>query len=438
GNRNRVKKLLKEWGKYGGTLTRALSEAAKHDRKNIVSYLLKRMDVDRINSAGRTALIETVLAGHVGGAALLLECNADPNVCDSVTGNSPLILATECGNCEMVGILITRGANPNYINPNRGMSALMLACQQGHQTVVETLCNLPSCDVELLNAKRQNSLMFACTYGSEGVVALLLDKGCLLDVADDDGATAFLKAAAHGHLGIIRQLVNKGCGTDVVDKAGRNALSLALASQHTEVVEFFRTASGTEHQNLPVHVERIKANNCDSLNGRQTAQNDEDKPVEIDEIADKKGEVDGVIDDMETTDVKLGGRDIRPVVVNVTSSINDPAGAEEEIKEATLGPNDCGNESCEEKEADTTDLVNRSKGRELCKEYPKARTFPRRSKSTLTEQEHSMPPNTLKAGSHLPPVDLIDNQDIKKPVSAKRKNGKRSNDKNDKYDLKKK
>ena len=68
------------------------------------------------------------------------------------------------------------------------------------------------------------------------VVRALIDAKAALDLADNDGWTALLKAANNGHIEIVRALLQADADVNHIANDGATALSLAEEYEYTEIV----------------------------------------------------------------------------------------------------------------------------------------------------------------------------------------------------------
>jgi hypothetical protein len=88
----------------------ALRQAAGAGDMDRLRTLLDSVDVDARDSAGRTALMLAIAAGHTPAVDALLRHGADPNAVDAA-GHTPLQLAEAAGQSAMVAMLQHAGAH---------------------------------------------------------------------------------------------------------------------------------------------------------------------------------------------------------------------------------------------------------------------------------------------------------------------------------------
>ena len=86
------------------------------------------------------------------------------------------------------------------------------------------------------NTDRRENVLNAAV-NSESRLVNVLQSGTSVDVADDDGETALMKAAADGNVRAIQLLVKHGSMVDRRDEDGRTALMYAAKEGNTEAVK---------------------------------------------------------------------------------------------------------------------------------------------------------------------------------------------------------
>ncbi len=96
------------------------------------------------NEQGTPALVYTLMPkklvhdiGNTEIAKLLLEAGANPNSSD-FNGNTPLIIASGSGNCEMVKLLLVKHADLGSVN-KKGFTALQSAQLKHYTCIVDLL-----------------------------------------------------------------------------------------------------------------------------------------------------------------------------------------------------------------------------------------------------------------------------------------------------------
>ncbi|XP_053713468.1 cyclin-dependent kinase 4 inhibitor B [Synchiropus splendidus] len=113
------------------------SAAARGDATEVEHLLRLGVDVNGVNSFGRTAL-QVMMMGSTQVARVLLDQGAEPNVPDRSTGRTPLHDAAQAGFVESVRLLVQSGADAQA-RDHRNQRPVDLATSEGHSDIVEFL-----------------------------------------------------------------------------------------------------------------------------------------------------------------------------------------------------------------------------------------------------------------------------------------------------------
>nr|XP_022328771.1 uncharacterized protein LOC111127808 isoform X2 [Crassostrea virginica] len=122
-------------------MTEGLDNACRDgDYNTVYSLLLKGVNTNlKIGDYKNTPLILACQNGHKCIVQILLDFDADPNICNFDKA-SPLLVATENGNTDIVELLLNYNGNVNACNFS-GVSPLFVAAKKGNYSLVETLLN---------------------------------------------------------------------------------------------------------------------------------------------------------------------------------------------------------------------------------------------------------------------------------------------------------
>ena len=104
---------------------------------------------------------------------LLLEREAKDPLQDN-SGQSPLMVASKQGNCQVILSLLEEGAQMN-LQDKKGWSALMLGVKWGHHDVVKLLLD-HGADTQLQTLKWESALSLALLSGDSAMITLLEEK----------------------------------------------------------------------------------------------------------------------------------------------------------------------------------------------------------------------------------------------------------------------
>lgn len=86
----------------------------------------------------------------------------------------------------------------------------------------------------MLPQNEDTLLHIACENGDDSMVALLIDNGIDLDVANKHGLTPLHVAAKHGHIDVVRALCVAGCDVDKTNR-GIRADVTAIKHGHSDI-----------------------------------------------------------------------------------------------------------------------------------------------------------------------------------------------------------
>ena len=214
----------------------ALLLAAKAGHKKIVQLLINEgaLPAHR-NLAGETALLLAATGNQHGVVKLLLAAAIDPNL-GNKRGVTPLMAAAFNGNGPMAATLLKAGADPTLVDLT-GKTAAFYAAARGFAKVLMLLLDAGA-DATQRAGNDLTALMWAAGHSNDvpapdalATLNLLLERGAVLDDADNRGRTALMTAAAQGHAGIVTRLLAAGADATLRDRQGKTARDLAADEQ---------------------------------------------------------------------------------------------------------------------------------------------------------------------------------------------------------------
>jgi len=209
-----------------------LAHAARGGHVALVErFLAEGAAIDARDLNGATALYAAAEAERPSTVAALLARGANPNL----TGRSdvsPLAAAAFRGNDRIVELLLARGAEPDHVDAT-GKAPIVYAAGRGFASVVRRLLDA-GVDAKARYGNDLTALMWAAGHedgvgatAAVTVVELLLERGAVLDAADNRGRTALMIAAERGDAAVVETLVMRGADRRLCDKTGKTARDLA-------------------------------------------------------------------------------------------------------------------------------------------------------------------------------------------------------------------
>jgi ankyrin repeat protein len=179
-------------------LRRALADGASPDAR----------DAD-----GTPATMLAARRGHADALRTLADAEADMDAQDATLDN-PMLYAGREGLLDILRIANEAGADASVTNRYGGV-ALIPASERGHVEVVRYLVNETDVDVDHVNRLGWTALLEAILLSGGGprhqeIVALLIEHGADVDLADGDGVRPLAHARARGQTEIARRLEAAG------------------------------------------------------------------------------------------------------------------------------------------------------------------------------------------------------------------------------------
>eukprot|EP01138_Halocafeteria_seosinensis_P002298 gb/GECG01002354.1/.p1 GENE.gb/GECG01002354.1/~~gb/GECG01002354.1/.p1 ORF type:complete len:879 (+),score=101.15 gb/GECG01002354.1/:1-2637(+) len=185
---------------------------------------------------GNTALIEASMWGRDEPMLrwLVRHARIDVNGQDNI-GYFALTKAASCGHLETIRVLVSLGARANWTT-NDGRTALMCAAERDQEDAVHRLVTRYDADVNITDELGETALIKACSLGRINMVDLLLSLGADTEVRSGFGQTALHVAASRGYVDIVRALLRRHANVSARDDTGSTALILASECGSIETI----------------------------------------------------------------------------------------------------------------------------------------------------------------------------------------------------------
>lgn len=205
----------------------SLHEAVAMNRVDLLEILSEsfgKMDINLVNSEGRTPIHVAALHGHVEAIQFCLSIGGNPNVVDC-NGWTPLHCAASGGHFKAVECLL-ECCNVKYAVNKEGKTAFSLAVDNGHSHLLDLL----HWGDALLRAARLDDV--------HGLTSCLAN-GANVNRKDQNGWTPLHWAAFKGRIKSVKVLLEHGAEIDAVDDAGYTPLHCAAEAGHLQLALFF-------------------------------------------------------------------------------------------------------------------------------------------------------------------------------------------------------
>jgi ankyrin repeat protein len=223
-----------------------LAVAARAGRLAVVKALLasaspdETVQIDRVNVAGSTPLIQAVQSSRTEVARQLVDAGARVDVANA-QGETALSAAAFNADVELATLLLAHEAQPNTTDAT-GKSVIVYAAARGAAPIVEMLLDA-GVDVNARYRADLTALMWAAGHSGNTAadaalrtVKLLLSHGAKVDLVDDRGRSALMIATGLSHAAIAQALVDAGADRTIRDKSGKSAADLAAAPEIKAIV----------------------------------------------------------------------------------------------------------------------------------------------------------------------------------------------------------
>ena len=202
---------------------RALGASIVTGKFNAIVYAVDTYKTDVLHGLLRGARGEGVNQGGI------LKDN-------SVTTDTPLLLAIDNHRNDMAALLLAQGSLTGARREKDGLDAVLLAADRHDGTLMAMLMRNGG-DIYVRDTQGQTPLHIAATKGRTAVVQTLIDAGIAVDLPAKNGATALLCAVNANKIECVKALIAAGADVNVRHPAQMNetALHLAARGAHDEV-----------------------------------------------------------------------------------------------------------------------------------------------------------------------------------------------------------
>ena len=203
--------LLLPTSDMGGQLVYDYVNMAMQDVAMVSGLAKGGAFLDWQDGTGFTPLHRAAHFHHATISRVLLQADADPNLCDH-SGVSPLHVAIFTGCVEIVADLLKAGADMEHRDAIHGQTPLSSACKGCSASIVRALVRAGA-DVESTCSAGLTPLHWACRFNATESVEALLKAGADPGALDQAAADAVAKSSSSSRSGTI---VSRPIAIDVI------------------------------------------------------------------------------------------------------------------------------------------------------------------------------------------------------------------------------
>ena len=191
----------------------SLHASTQDGRFRVIQFLIsKGARVNVRNRDGSTPLHMIAFNGHKEAAIYLLNHGAEVNAAKN-DGLTPLMLAVQQTHLPLVDLFLLRGADPNLKETIHGQTALHIATFDGHFDFVDHLVK-GGADVNQVCKLGSSPLHSAAQEGHLKIAKLLVKKGASIHQSNVYGLTSLHLASLYGRTEVFDYLIKKGANFD--------------------------------------------------------------------------------------------------------------------------------------------------------------------------------------------------------------------------------
>ncbi|CAG2185093.1 unnamed protein product [Mytilus edulis] len=238
-----IKKQIEDW--------------EKKDKMFVSTRAKKDPNVDLCDKEGFTPLISACISNHTSIVQLLMKHKPNINA-QTYDGGNALYFSTWNGNVEIMQLLLENNADCNICGHskqkitdalNNDPSQTLDEYKQGlfDSFLKNTLTNVTdyiskkSVDYVFDVDAGSSPLHIACFMGRIDVVCCLLDHNANINMTKEDGTTPLFFACEVGHEDIVCLLLDKGADTQICRLDGASPLTIATDNGHTSIVMMLKS-----------------------------------------------------------------------------------------------------------------------------------------------------------------------------------------------------
>lgn len=236
GDINTVRVLIESGYAIDNSVDRFLHDAATMNRLDLIEILcLGYVDIDMnsVDSKGRTALHRAAMQGNLEVLRFLVSVGSDADASDE-KGWTPLHYAALDGHVEAVQLLLDYTTFAKYALTREGKTPYDLAEDNNHSDLYDVL----HFSDELHRAARLDDVQ---------EIKNSLSHRANVNSRDQNGWTPLHRAAFKGRIESVKLLLSHGAQIDSVDNIGYTPLHLAVEGGHAQVALYLVANGATSN-----------------------------------------------------------------------------------------------------------------------------------------------------------------------------------------------
>ncbi|KAM5185888.1 LOW QUALITY PROTEIN: ankyrin repeat and protein kinase domain-containing protein 1 [Callospermophilus lateralis] len=211
---------------YENKVTPLYFMVAQGSMEQVQLLLAHEVDVDCQTASGYTPLLIATQDQQPDLCALLLAHGADANLVDE-DGWAPLYFAAQNGDDCIACLLLDHGALMDA-QEHESWTPLHLATQNNFENVARILVSRQA-DPNLREVEGRTPLHVAAYFSHVSLIKLLTGQGAELDAQQKNLQTALHLAVEQGKVRAIQHLLKSGAAPDTLDENGYGPLHIAAA-----------------------------------------------------------------------------------------------------------------------------------------------------------------------------------------------------------------
>ena len=203
----------------------------------MVKYILQQSqeNVDSLDKIGQTPLMVAALYGQADVFDYVLPLGNKLTAINEKQNNI-LHLAVIGGSLSIVKRVLSLNVVSIESKVHYRRTPVLMAARFGHREVMELLID-EGCNVKVVDKYNNNALHQACLKGRLNTVIYILTEEFIdIDSRGFRQQTAIMLAVITGHTHLFGLLLERGCNVHLANNEGNNILHLACISKHAHIV----------------------------------------------------------------------------------------------------------------------------------------------------------------------------------------------------------